>query len=189
MTDEDFADLYPALHKRKMKAATRKKKPFKKNARSKLKYPALSNMNLKSRMEQKDYDYINKLIAQTKYVDADKAKEARMRKEALDALAFLNKFTEGHIHADFRDEQVNAMFTEEMRKEIYRNNNYRNLDAYGKARLSGRLVDIHTLYNGEENNHYDEFLLDYIEAKELADNAKDTHEGVDDGGDGSKDTK
>lgn len=158
-----------------MKPQRRSKKKEKKpkSARAKLKYPALSKMNLLSRMEQIDYDYVKKLEAMTKYVDEDKVKQEQVRNEGRIALRFLNDFTEGYINADFRSDTVKDLFKDHdhIRKEAYRRNNYRNKDGYTKAKAKGFRVPLNDwmLENerekrGEYVDHHDKMIND-IELK------------------------
>lgn len=86
-----------------------------------MKYPALDpRMNLKSRHEVLDYDYLHKLSP--------------------DELAFLNKFTEEYTNANLNTEKPrrNLHKTAKMRKDCYDRNNSRNRDVLTRQRASNK---------------------------------------------------
>lgn len=94
-----------------------------KGKRAKAKYPALKpELNLKSRYELIDYDYVNKL--------SEKDKQ------------WLNKFTEEYTNAslDSKDLNKNLHNSEELKKDCYRRNNARNRDILTKLKASGSCV-------------------------------------------------
>lgn len=94
-----------------------------KNKRARTKYPALKpELNLKSRYELIDYDYIDKLS------DSNKA--------------WLNKFTEEYVNASLDSENLENNFhsTTELKKDCYRRNNARNRDILTRAKASGTFV-------------------------------------------------
>ena len=96
-----------------------------KNKRQKAKYPALRpELNLKTRYELLDYDYINKLSEQEK--------------------RWLNDFTEEYINAslDSKNLENNLHNTDELKKDCYRRNNARNRDILTRAKASGSFVSI-----------------------------------------------
>lgn len=95
------------------------------NKRQRAKYPALRpELNLKTRYELLDYDYIDKL--------GDLEKK------------WLNDFTEEYINAslDSKNPQNNLHNTEELKKDCYRRNNARNRDILTRAKASGTFVSI-----------------------------------------------
>ena len=94
-----------------------------KNKRSRTKYPALKpELNLKTRYELIDYDYVDKLSEEEK--------------------AWLNKFTEEYVNASLNTEDLdkNLHNTEELKKDCYRRNNARNRDILTKAKASGNHI-------------------------------------------------
>lgn len=98
---------------------------MKNNKRQRAKYPALRpELNLKTRYELLDYDYIDKLD------DLEKK--------------WLNDFTEEYINAslDSKNPHNNFHNTEELKKDCYRRNNARNRDILTRAKASGTFVSI-----------------------------------------------
>lgn len=96
-----------------------------KNKRQKAKYPALRpELNLKTRYELLDYDYLDKLTEKEK--------------------AWLNDFTEEYVNAslDSKNVENNLHNTEELKKDCYRRNNARNRDILTRAKASGTFVSI-----------------------------------------------
>lgn len=93
-----------------------------KTKRSGIKYPALDPLyNTKVRRENIDYDYIKKLNEEEK--------------------AWLNKFTEEYNNASFKNDGTDLHNTQEMKRDCYRRNNYRNRCLYGVSKANGRVVD------------------------------------------------
>lgn len=92
----------------------------KKTRRSREKYPALKpELNLKTRYDLVDYDYLDKLSP--------------------DELEWLNKFTSEEIHADFRHKKpLNR--TKKAKRRIYAANNARNRCIYTREKACGRLA-------------------------------------------------
>jgi hypothetical protein len=80
------------------------------------------SLNLKSRTELLDYDYLHKL----------KPEE----------LEWLNKFTEEYVHASLDTERPkkNLHRNKTLRKECYDRNNARNRDVLTRQRASNRMV-------------------------------------------------
>lgn len=115
-----------------------------KNRREREKYPALDvGLNLKSRTESIDYDYVNKLS------DKDKA--------------WLNKFTEEFVNASFdtTNTRRNLHKSKEGRRDCYNRNNARNRDVLTKQKASSRntyLEDIPDI--GRENMQVLEAKMD-----------------------------
>jgi len=94
-----------------------------KSRRSKTKFPALKpELNLKTRYELIDYDYINKL--------------SQSEKE------WLNKFTEEYVNASLNTENLeqNLHNTDQLKKDCYRRNNARNRDILTRAKASGNHI-------------------------------------------------
>lgn len=100
--------------------------------RSKSKYPALSkHLNLKSRQELIDYDYLDKL----------NPKE----------LEFLNKFTEEYVNdnMDRKNLKKNLHNTKALKKDCDDKNNSRNRDIFNRAKVNNDLVPITDLSEEE----------------------------------------
>ena len=94
-----------------------KKKPTK---RSKAKYPALDPLlNLKSRIDLIDYDYINNLDPEAKQ--------------------WLNDFTEEYINANLNHKGKKLHKSKSQKKDCYDRNNARNRDVLTKLKASGRI--------------------------------------------------
>jgi hypothetical protein len=112
----------------------KKPKKKKKSLREKTKFRALTKgVNLKSRGELIDYDYINKLSYEEK--------------------KWLNDFTEGWTNADFRSEDTKKVFEnhEHIRKEAFRRNNYRNFDLYSKKKMNNGLISLEEYYGNPDD--------------------------------------
>lgn len=114
----------------------------KKNKRNNTKYPALNpSLNLKTRTDLLDYDYLDKL--------SDKEKE------------WLNRFTEEYTHAKFNHKGKRIQKSKEQVKDSYDRNNSRNRDILTRVRASGRLKDIETIKGRDMNimNPEEELIL------------------------------
>jgi hypothetical protein len=95
----------------------------KQNRRQRSKYPALDpSLNLRSRTELLDYDYLHKLD----------------EKE----LEWLNKFTEEYVNANINTEKPkkNLHRNKALRKDCYDRNNARNRDIITRQKASNRTV-------------------------------------------------
>ncbi len=93
----------------------------KKNRRNKTQYPALHpELNLRSRTELLDYDYLDKLT--------DKEK------------SFLNKFTEEYVNAsvDVKKKWRNLHKTKEAIRDCFNRNNARNRDVLTQQKAMGK---------------------------------------------------
>jgi hypothetical protein len=94
-----------------------------KSKRARTKYPALKpELNLKSRYELIDYDYVDRLS------EIDKA--------------WLNQFTEEYVNAslDSKNLKNNIHNTDALKKDCYRRNNARNRDILTRAKASGNYI-------------------------------------------------
>lgn len=104
---------------KKTKSSKRKKRT-RRNAK---KYPALDkNVNLASRRELNDYDYLDKLNPEQ--------------------LEFLNKFQEEFVNATVAKDGSALHNTDELRKDVYDRNNARNRDIHIKAQITGSLLSL-----------------------------------------------
>lgn len=127
-----------------MKKKTKKviKKLVKRNRRNKSKYPALKpDLNLKTRTDLIDYDYLDKL--------SDKEK------------AWLNSFTEEYVGANMKHKGKKFHKTKAMKKDCYDRNNARNRCIYTKAKASGQidyLEDLKNTYSLDGNTPEDELI-------------------------------
>lgn len=116
----------------------KKKTPYKKVPRSKLRYPTFEPKRaVANRRDELDADYIDKLNETEK--------------------AWLNQFQEEWIMANFQDKEKLLDKSDEFRKERYRANNKRNKDAFINAKVRG-------LMNNTTN---DAQLEHYIDANRL----------------------
>jgi hypothetical protein len=118
--------------KRKLKSKKSSiQKPFqKKSRRSKTQYPALHpELNLRSRTELLDYDYIHKL--------SDKEKK------------FLNKFTEEYVNAslDVKKKWRNLHKTKETIRDCFNRNNARNRDVLTQQKAMGKHLYLEEVYD------------------------------------------
>jgi hypothetical protein len=124
------------MSKRKPKT---KSTPKKRNRRSSVPYPALQpELNLRSRWELIDYDYIDKLSPEEK--------------------AWLNKFTAEYVNADFDRKNVknNLHNKKEWIQETDARNYLRKTDALTRAKASGENVYL------EDIKENDEEVKDYL---------------------------
>jgi hypothetical protein len=141
-----------------------------KGKRARTKYPALKpELNLKSRYELIDYDYVEKLSEEDK--------------------AWLNKFTEEYVNASLDSENLENNFhcTDELKKDCYRRNNARNRDILTRAKASGTYISTDELL---ETKKVVKIELQSELFKEDADNFKHTDNPSDranDDGNGSDD--
>lgn len=114
------------------------KKQKKQNRRSKDKYAALNpELNLRSRYELIDYDYIDKL--------SDEEKK------------WLNTFTEEYTNANFNHGEKQLHNTKNSKRDCYNRNNARNRDILTRMKASGE-----TLYL-EEIKEKDSSIKEYFE--------------------------
>lgn len=117
----------------------------KRSRRSREKYPALKkDLNLKTRYELIDYDYLDKL--------------------GPDELEWLNKFTSEYTNADFRHTKP-LHKTKKRRKECYSANNARNRCIFTRNKACGQLEYLDSK-NEEKSDHSMRIRLDKIIKKE-----------------------
>ena len=106
--------------------------PKKRTRRGAEKYPALKrDLNLKTRYELIDYDYLDKLNPEE--------------------LAWLNKFTSEYTNADFRHSKP-LHRTKKKRRECYAANNARNRCIFTRNKACGQLEYLDAK-NEEKNQH------------------------------------
>lgn len=97
------------------------KEKKKSNRRTKTKYPALKrHLNLKTRYDALDYDYVEKLSEDEK--------------------DWLNRFSEEYINANFNHPGKVLHKTKKLKKDCYDKNNSRNRDIFTKSKAAGQLV-------------------------------------------------
>jgi hypothetical protein len=99
-----------------------------KTKRQRAKYPALRpELNLKTRYELIDYDYINNLTEEEK--------------------KWLNKFTEEYVNASLNTQDLSSNLhnTDELKKDCYRRNNARNRDILTRAKAAGNYISTEEL--------------------------------------------
>lgn len=124
----------------------------KKNKRNSTKNPALvPKLNLKSRYELIDYDYIDKLNEEEK--------------------AWLNAFTEEYINANMNHDGEKLHKTKKLKKDCYNRNNARNRCIWTKAKASGSGVDLESLNKSEKKS------LGVNSEKELLEKLEDFQNG------------
>lgn len=113
-----------------------------------MKYPALDpKVNLRSRIDSIDYDYISKLNPKEK--------------------EFLNKFTEEYINASFKKGKRSL---NKNKKEIYNKNNARNRCVYTKLKAYDNLTyieDIKTEMDLKTTENFEDDLNTLIDVKNV----------------------
>lgn len=135
-----------------MKKSTTKKvnRPKAKNKRSKNKFSALDpKLNLKSRAELIDFDYVDKLT--------DKEKE------------FLNTFSEEFNNANFSHGKKILHKSRALKKDCYGMNNRRNRDILTRAKAMGNIEYIEDIKNGELQDMYGEIGQDFTKPRDEPD--------------------
>jgi len=141
-----------------------------KNKRARTKYPALKpELNLKTRYDLIDYDYIDKLD------DSEKR--------------WLNKFTEEYTNAtlDRVNLSNNLHNTKELKQDCDRRNNARNRDVVTRAKACGNQVYIEDLvFDRKIIAIHQDNSLDVIDGDR--DDFELLLDVADDGGDNFKDT-
>lgn len=105
----------------------------KKSKRSQTKFPALDpKLNLKSRIELIDYDYLDQLSEKDK--------------------AWLNKFTEEYVNANLnrKNPRKNLHKTKKLKQDCDRRNNLRNVDVWTMTKAQGKGLNLEEAFNSEE---------------------------------------
>lgn len=132
----------------------KKKKPYKKVPRNKLKYPTFEvKRAVVNRREELEVDYLDKLNDEEK--------------------AFLNQFQEEWVCANFQNKDKLLDQSDTYRKERYNANNRRNRDLLINAKVRGQITRVesdahlqHYLDVNETNtNETENALVDYIDEK------------------------
>jgi len=127
----------------------------KRTKRSKEKFPALKpHLNLKTRYELIDYDYIEQLSEEEK--------------------AWLNKFTEEYINAslDRKNLKKNLHKTKKLKKDCDDRNNSRNRCILTRAKAQGKDIDFHGLEH-ELSGFDEDAMIEKIDS--MTDELKDTN--------------
>ena len=141
-----------------------------KGKRAKTKYPALKpELNLKSRYELIDYDYIDKLSENNK--------------------AWLNKFTEEYVNASLDSQNIEKNFhcTDELKKDCYRRNNARNRDILTRAKASGTFISTDELLETKKMDKIESDSSLFKQIIDHCDNLESPNPGSGDDGDGPND--
>lgn len=110
-----------------------------KKKRDRVKRPGLKkNLNRKNIQEYLDFDYLDKL-----------------NDEELD---FMNKMVLEHYTADFRCKkgEKNLVKSKKKKREIFRNNNSRNVDLYSRIKIINKLDGLDKVYDQKEE--YEDML-------------------------------
>lgn len=110
------------------------------------KYPALRpELNLKTRWELIDYDYVDKL--------SDKEKR------------WLNKFTEEYTNAKLNHKGKKLHSTKKLRKDCYDMNNSRNRCILTRSKACGKTVNLGDINEKEEIGDQENRLIDMYDTK------------------------
>lgn len=120
----------------------------KQTRRSKEKYPALKpHLNLKTRYDLIDFDYIDQLSEDEK--------------------EWLNKFSEEYINAniDNKNPKRNLHKSKKLKKDCYDRNNSRNRDILTRAKAQGKDIDFHGLEN-ELSGFSEDQIIDKIDSSD-----------------------
>ena len=122
---------------------------FKKKKRDTERYPALKpNLNLKTRQDEIDIDYLHKIS----------------HEEA----AWLNKFNEEYVNAtlDRKNLKNNINNTKEMKQAIDKRNNARKADLFTREKASGNLKYTSDLLNKKNSviDDYEDKLIAKLDA-------------------------
>jgi hypothetical protein len=123
---------------------------MKKNKRSQSKYPDLEGrLNLKTRYDLYDQDYIDKL--------STKEKE------------WLNKFNREYISGtlDSVNPKKNLHNTKKLTKDCYDRNNSRNRDVLTRAKASNQMDDFEDLVEESINNDYEDKIINELDQKDI----------------------
>lgn len=120
--------------------------------RSKEKYPALiPHLNLRTRFEEIDYDYVDQLSESEK--------------------DFLNRFTEEYTNASFKHKnKVHKKKKDEL--ESYKRNNDRNKDVLTRAKASGKIYGLEVIRFAGEQLSPEELIIQRETLKEVLESPK-----------------
>jgi hypothetical protein len=118
-----------------------KEKQQKINKRNNTEYSALiPHLNLKTRFELVDYDYVGKL--------SPKQKE------------WLNNFTEEYVHANMKHKGKKLHTTKKMKKDCYDRNNSRNRCILTRNKACGKAISINDVNSQDnERNNPEDYLI------------------------------
>lgn len=137
-----------------------------KNKRAKTKYPALKpELNLKTRYELIDYDYIDRLS------DTDKK--------------WLNQFTEEYVNANLDRNNLSNNFHNniELKKDCDRRNNARNRDILTRAKASGNHVSTDELLMNKKSLKINSEYNLFKKISDAGSQLEETSSGPNDNGD------
>ena len=137
-----------------------------KSKRARTKYPALKpELNLKTRYDLIDYDYINRLNEEEKQ--------------------WLNKFTEEYVNASLDSQNIENNFhnTQELKRDCYRRNNARNRDILTRAKASGSYVSTDELLLNKKEAKLNSAKSLFEKLDTSGSDLKETGSGTDDNGD------
>lgn len=124
-----------------------------KTKRSEEKYPALKpELNLKTRYDLIDYDYIDQL--------SEKEKD------------WLNRFTEEYTNAKYDHEGPRIQKRKKDRLESYGRNNSRNRDILTKSKASGKLMGLATKIQFTQQMSPEEVIITIERIREALSNEK-----------------
>lgn len=128
------------------KRVVRKKKKVSRKKRDAAKHPGLNkHFFSKIKQEYHDYDYINKL--------SDKEKD------------WLSNFTEEYLGANLKHKGKKLHKTDELRKDCYRKNNYRQRDLYSIKKATGNLdMEDKLIILEEPQENEEDRLIDLIDS-------------------------
>lgn len=119
-------------------------KKKKENRRSLTKYPALRpELNLKTRTEVAEYDYVHKLSDDEK--------------------AWLNKFTEEYVNANIPKYKPKLHKTKKLKKDCYDRNNARNRDVFTRAKAGSQLKYLEELKTNLIESHLEDRIIEKID--------------------------
>jgi hypothetical protein len=125
----------------------------KQNRRTREKYPALvPHLNLRSRFELIDYDYIDQL--------SEKDKE------------WLNRFTEEYTNASFKHKGAKIHKKKKDELESYQRNNQRNNDILTRAKAAGKIYGLDVVKFTAEQLSPEDLIIQREELKEFISSKK-----------------
>lgn len=130
--------------------------------RSQKKYPALDpHLNPRTRYDQNDYDYLDKLSPENKQ--------------------YLNNFTAEWLHADFSGERIHPVIIEKKyiktkrrykkvdkyKKDSGDRNNARNADVLSRSKAKGSYVAFEDISSNDETlDNFEDRLISQLDSKE-----------------------